>query len=84
MSLLKPFQDWRARNPAKVAVAFGERSWTYAEFDRLTDNVARNILAAGAEPGDRIALHLLNGPESTLANIGCLKADAPWFPSTRA
>ena len=80
MSLLKPFQDWRARNPAKVAVAFGERSWTYSEFDRLTDNMARNILAAGAEPGDRVALHLLNGPELALSYIGCLKAGCTLVP----
>lgn len=80
MSLLKPFQDWRARNPAKIAVAFGEKSWTYAEFDRLTDNVALNILAAGAEPGDRVALHLLNGPELAFANMGCLKAGCTVVP----
>jgi aldehyde dehydrogenase (NAD+) len=55
MSLIKPFQTWRARNPAKIAIVFEERSWTYAEFDRLTDNVARNILAAGAEPGDAMS-----------------------------
>ena len=80
MSLIKLFQTWRARNPAKIAIVFEERSWTYAEFDRLTDNVARNILAAGAEPGDRVALHLLNGPESAMANIGCLKAGCTLVP----
>jgi acyl-CoA synthetase (AMP-forming)/AMP-acid ligase II len=50
------------------------QTWTYAEFDDITDNVARNLLAAGLERGDRVAIHLLNGPEFTFASIGCLKA----------
>ena len=63
MPLITTFRHSSIRNPAKVAVAFGEESWTYSEFDRLTDNIARNVVAAGAEPGDRVALHLLNSPE---------------------
>jgi long-chain acyl-CoA synthetase len=66
-------QSWR-RNPEKIAIAFGEQSWSYAEFDGLTDNIAANFQTAGLEPGDRIAFHLLNGPELALAYIGCLKA----------
>ena len=55
-------------------MVFGRQSWTYAEFDALTHNVATNLLAAGLESGDRIALHLLNGPELAIAYFGCLKA----------
>lgn len=62
------------RNPGKVAIAFEEQSWTYSEFDRLTDNLARNLLAAGIEPEDRVALHLRNRPEFAFAFVGCLKA----------
>jgi long-chain acyl-CoA synthetase len=74
MPLITALRHASRRNPAKVAVAFQEESWTYSEFDRLTDNIARNVLAAGVEPGDRVALHLLNGPELALSYIGCLKA----------
>jgi acyl-CoA synthetase (AMP-forming)/AMP-acid ligase II len=51
-----------------------DQSWTYAEFDRLSDNIAANLLAAGLEPGDRIALHLANGPDLALGYFGCLRA----------
>jgi len=74
MSLIAAFNRSRTRNPQKPAIVFGERSWTYAEFDKLTDNIAGNLLAAGLEPGDRVALHLLNGPELALGCFGCLKA----------
>jgi long-chain acyl-CoA synthetase len=74
VSLTAALKNSRIQSPEKVAIAFGEQSWTYAEFDDITDNVAGNFLAAGLEPGDRIALHLLNGPEFAFASFGCLKA----------
>lgn len=80
MPLITTFRHSSIRNPAKVAVAFSEESWTYSEFDRLTDHIARNVVAAGAEPGDRVALHLLNGPELAFSYIGCLKAGCTLVP----
>jgi long-chain acyl-CoA synthetase len=74
MSLTAALTHSRTRNPEKSAIVFGEQVWTYAEFDELTDNVARNLLAAGLEPGDRVAFHLLNGPEIAFGYFGCLKA----------
>jgi long-chain acyl-CoA synthetase len=74
MSLIETFRRSRARTPDKVAVACGEQSWTYAELDRVTDNLAVNLLEAGIERGDRVALHLMNGPELAFSYLGCLKA----------
>jgi long-chain acyl-CoA synthetase len=74
MSLATDLKRSRTQNPDKIAIVFGEQSWTYAEFDELTDNIAGNLLAAGLEAGDRIAFHLLNGPELALGFFGCLKA----------
>jgi len=74
MSLTAALNHSRTRNPQKAAIVFGEQSWTYAEFDELTDNIAGNFLPAGLETGDRIAFHLLNGPELALGYFGCLKA----------
>lgn len=74
MSLIETFRRSRVRTPDKVAVACGEQSWTYAELDRVTDNIAINLLEAGIERGDRVALHLMNGPELAFSYLGCLKA----------
>src|ERR1700753_1764050 len=74
MSLPAALKQSRNRNPEKPAIAFGRQSWTYAQFDDITDNFAANLLAAGLEPGDRIALHFRNGPELAIAYFGCLKA----------
>jgi long-chain acyl-CoA synthetase len=64
----------QTRSPEKPAIVFGERSWTYAELDELTDTLSANLLVAGLEPGDRVAFHFLNGPELALGCVGCMKA----------
>ena len=79
-SLGAVLRRWSACTPDKAAVICGEQSWTYAEFDRLTDGVARNLLATGLRPGDRIALHLFNVPELALSYFGCFKAGAIAVP----
>ncbi len=71
--LTPAFQISADRNPGKTAIAFGADAWTFSEFHRLSGNIAQNLAAAGAEPGDRVALHMLNGPELALAIAGCLK-----------
>jgi long-chain acyl-CoA synthetase len=80
MALTDSFRKFRIQNPEKAAVIYGEESWSYAEFDDLTDRIASNFLAAGLEPGDRIAFHLLNGPELALGYLGCLKAGCVAVP----
>jgi long-chain acyl-CoA synthetase len=80
MTLVAALKHSSERSGSKAAIAFGDQSWTFSEFDRLTDHIAWNLLAAGVEPGDRVALHLSNGPELALGDIGCLKAGCALVP----
>lgn len=70
----------RTRSPEKPAIVVGEQSWTYSELDLVTDKVAANLLMAGVQQGDRVAFHLVNGPELAIGYIGCLKAGAIAVP----
>lgn len=54
--LTRTLRQTTARHPDKVAFTYKEQSWTYAEIGLLTDQFARNLLAAGIVPGDRVAL----------------------------
>jgi len=47
MSVIAAITNSALRDPGKVAIAFNQQSWTYADFDRLTDNIGQNILAVG-------------------------------------
>jgi len=80
VSLADLFRQSRIRTPDKIAVACGERSWTYAEMDGITDDVASHLLEAGLECGDRVALHFANSAELAFSYLGCFKAGCTAVP----
>jgi non-ribosomal peptide synthetase component E (peptide arylation enzyme) len=42
MSLTAALKRSRISGSDKTAIAFGDQSWTYAEFDEITDTIAAN------------------------------------------
>jgi acyl-CoA synthetase (AMP-forming)/AMP-acid ligase II len=70
----------RRRTPDKIALWFGERSWTYAELDDATDRIAASLSAAGVRPGERVAVFLPNCPELVLGYFACFKIGAIVVP----
>jgi acyl-CoA synthetase (AMP-forming)/AMP-acid ligase II len=58
----------------------GDQTWTFAEFDAVTDAVARGLLRAGVRPGDRVGVMLPNGPEIVMLFLASLKIGAVFSP----
>jgi fatty-acyl-CoA synthase len=58
---------------AVVDVPTGRR-WTYARFDADTDALARGLIAAGIEAGDRVGIWAPNCPEWVLLQYATAKA----------
>ncbi len=56
------------------ALAQGDRTVSWAEFDRRADGVARTLLDAGAQQQDKVAQYLYNCPEYLEAMFACFKA----------
>ena len=50
------------------------RRWTYAQFDADTDILARGLIAAGIEAGDRVGIWSPNCPEWVLVQYATAKA----------
>ena len=46
--------------PEAPALSHGDRSYTWAEFDRRADGIAATLLAAGAVEQDKVAQYLYN------------------------
>jgi amino acid adenylation domain-containing protein len=69
-----------ARAPRLPAVASGARFLTYEELDRLSNQVARALLAQGVAPGDRVGILALKSAASVVAAFGVLKAGACYVP----
>src|SRR2546428_3763829 len=60
----------------KTALIDGDRSYTYAEIDRLTDNLALNLLELGLKPLDRVVPTLPNIAEFVLLHFALQKIGA--------
>src|SRR3954464_8444343 len=56
------FQQYKSR----VALVDGEREYTYADIDRISDNLALNLLELGLKPLDRVVPALPNIAEFVL------------------
>ncbi|HET6173859.1 MAG TPA: acyl--CoA ligase [Gaiellales bacterium] len=69
--------------PALVEPAGGERT-TYGELRESADRLARSLAAAGAGPGDAVAMSLPNGPEIVTAFLGVVAAGAAAAPLNQA
>jgi L-proline---[L-prolyl-carrier protein] ligase len=66
--------------PGLPAVAAGEGSLTYEELDKLSNQVARALLAQGVVPGDRVGILAPKSAASVVAVFGVLKAGACYVP----
>jgi 2,3-dihydroxybenzoate-AMP ligase len=56
---------WKKYGP-RVALIDGDRQYTYADIDRITDNLALNLLELGLKPLDRVVPTLPNIAEFVL------------------
>src|SRR5438270_12189325 len=60
----------------KIALVDGEYSYTYADIDRLTDNLGLNLLELGLRPLDRVVPALPNIAEFVLLYFALQKIGA--------
>lgn len=70
----------RQQFPNKTAIVCGERRFTYAEFAERASRLAGAIVAAGIEPGDRVAFLSGNCHRLLEAYYGVLEARAVLLP----
>jgi long-chain acyl-CoA synthetase len=62
------------RLPGKVALLFGERTLTYDQLERLTNQAANGLKALGIQKGDRVTLFAPNSVEWVVCYFGIAKA----------
>ena len=86
LSLNGLFLDQVARHPDRVAMACGDRQWTYRELGERVQRLAHQLTALGLRTGDRIALLSENRPEyveleMAAAKLGVVLACQNWRQS---
>jgi 3-oxocholest-4-en-26-oate---CoA ligase len=60
--------------PQEPALIHGERVITWGEFERRTNALAQAFIAAGAEPGDKLAHLMRNSPAYLETTVAGMKA----------
>jgi non-ribosomal peptide synthetase component E (peptide arylation enzyme) len=79
MNLAHFLRQTARRHGGEIGLAWGERTWTWAEIDRRVDAMAAALAARGVAKGDRVLVQAKNGnpllesmlPASGSAPSGC-------------
>lgn len=65
---------------ARPAVVDGDLRWTWRDLKAEADAAAKALIAAGVEPGDRVALWMTNRAEFLAIALGALQVGAVFVP----
>ncbi|MQY37550.1 Long-chain-fatty-acid--CoA ligase [Streptomyces sp. RB17] len=68
------------RTPARRAVEYGERRWTYEELDGAVSRAASVLLAEGLTPGDRVGAYGHNSDAYLIGFLACARAGLVHVP----
>lgn len=68
------------RHPDRPLVITDDRSWTYGEIRRWSEQVAAGLVAAGVRPGDHVGLLMANHPAFVAIKFGIARAGAVAVP----
>ncbi|MGI5373052.1 acyl-CoA synthetase [Streptomyces sp. CA-251387] len=68
------------RTPARVAVDYHDRSWTYEELDEAVSRTASVLLGQGLTPGDRVGAYGHNSDAYLIAFLACARAGLVHVP----
>jgi len=69
-----------SRWPARVALRFADRTWTYAELDAAVTRAAVHLLELGLVKGDRVAAYGRNSDAYLIGFLACARAGLVHVP----
>ncbi len=69
-----------AAEPARTALVCGDVTLTYGELNARANRLGRRLRAAGAGPGDLVAVFAGRAAESVVAMLAVLKSGAAYVP----
>jgi long-chain acyl-CoA synthetase len=76
MNIARNIEQGRNLFPAKDALTFEGKRFSYADLDQMANKTANGLRRMGISRGDRVALLLQNSPEMVFTYLGILKLGA--------
>lgn len=68
------------RTPARTAIEYGDRTWTYDALDTAVSAAASVLLAEGLSPGDRVGAYGHNSDAYLIGFLACARAGLVHVP----
>ncbi|MDQ3414298.1 MAG: amino acid adenylation domain-containing protein [Verrucomicrobiota bacterium] len=68
------------RAPDAEAVRLRDEKLSYAELNRLSNQIAHALIAHGVKPGDRVGIYLQKSPAAIASIFGIMKTGACYVP----
>lgn len=69
------------RLPEHVAIAWGDSTWTWAQFDARVSALALALTERGVGPGDTVLVHSKNSNEMFESMFATFRLGAVWVPT---
>jgi len=69
------------RHPQHMALVWGDRTWTWAEFDARVSGLAAALAARGVTAGSTVLVHSKNSNEMLESMIATFRLGAVWVPT---
>ncbi|MBZ5520985.1 MAG: amino acid adenylation domain-containing protein [Acidobacteriia bacterium] len=73
-------EEQAAKQPAAIAVEYGDECMTYGELNLRADGLAHWLRSVGAGPESRVGICVERGPEMMTGLLGIMKAGAAYVP----
>ena len=73
-------EAWAESDPERIAVIAPDRTLSYRDVDRMSNQIDRFLRGRGAGPGSLVAILMEKGWEQVVAAVGILKSGAAYVP----
>jgi acyl-CoA synthetase (AMP-forming)/AMP-acid ligase II len=81
MNLAHFLRQSAKRYPDEIALVWGDKTWTWREFDRRVDAMTAALAARGVTKGDRVLVQSKNCNQLFESMFACFRLGAVWVPS---
>lgn len=78
--LIAALKHFAKEKPEHIALRHREKSWTYAEVDRMTDIIASKLAENGVGVQDKVAIHVPVSEWMYICSLAVLKLGAVYVP----
>ena len=79
-TVVELFREQALKTPDAVCLVYEDKSFTYGEIDRITDNLARHLLTLGIGKGTVTGVLIPRCEYMLICSLGVLKAGGAYMP----